>query len=276
MIMADLNTAEKAMVETLFDMAGGYVLDFNNRTFQEFVVSATGKDIEDPKYSTDNSGSKANRLRRFMKIEPDIIVGKLIGELCEHYRAHNEAGFGGVFQGSEMKDKIFPKVLSISERLRRSPQVVELVEVYWHLSDEKHFQMVAGQIRDSIEKNEPEAALDRLHTLLVQFIRELCDKHGIQYEKNNSLNSIFGKYVKHLIDNKYVETEMSQRILKYAINLLEAFNDIRNNNSLAHANGILNYDESLLIFNNLTNLISFINKIESRISSFRPVDDLPF
>jgi len=43
-------------------MGAGYVLDFSNRTFAEFVADSTGRNIYDPKY--DNAGgSKANRLR---------------------------------------------------------------------------------------------------------------------------------------------------------------------------------------------------------------------
>jgi len=57
---------------------------------------------------------------------------------------------------------------------------------------------------------------------------------------------------------------MSEKILKYSINVIEAFNDIRNNKSLAHDNPVLNYDESVLIFNNVTNLIKFIQNIENR------------
>jgi len=51
---------------------------------------------------------------------------------------------------------------------------------------------------------------------------------------------------------------MSERILKSSIAVLEYFNDVRNNMSLAHANPVLNRAESLLIFNHVTSLITFI------------------
>ena len=41
---------------------------------------------------------------------------------------------------------------------------------------------------------------------------------------------------------------MTLRILRSSISILDAFNDVRNNRSLAHDNAILNYDEALLIF----------------------------
>lgn len=44
---------------------------------------------------------------------------------------------------------------------------------------------------------------------------------------------------------------MTECILKSSISTLEAFNRVRNEQSFAHDNSILNYDESLLIFNHV-------------------------
>ena len=61
------------------------VLDFSNRSFQEFISTSTGLDIYSPKYDN-GSGSKANRLRAFWEKEPDTVVGKLLQELFEYWR----------------------------------------------------------------------------------------------------------------------------------------------------------------------------------------------
>jgi hypothetical protein len=60
--MSDLTFIEKTKLEKLFQMGGGYVLDFSNRTLSEFVAESTGRDIYDAKYEY-ASGSKANRVR---------------------------------------------------------------------------------------------------------------------------------------------------------------------------------------------------------------------
>ena len=110
----------------------------------------------------------------------------------------------------------------------------------------------------------------------------ICKKHKIEFKKEESLNSIFGKYVKYLSSQKLLESEMSEKILKYSINILDAFNDVRNNKSLAHDNPILNYDESLLILNNISTAIRFIEKIEIQIDAKQTQEvkqdefDLPF
>jgi hypothetical protein len=81
--MSDLTFVEKQKLEQLFGMASGYVLDFSDRTFGEFVSDSTGLNIFDSKYKY-NSGSKANRLRAFWQKEDNRLVGKLMGDLLDY------------------------------------------------------------------------------------------------------------------------------------------------------------------------------------------------
>ena len=83
--MSDLTSIEKIKLEKLLEMDSGYVLDFSNRTFQEFVLENLNIDIYDEKYNY-NSGSKANRLRGFWKEESNSTVGELIETLLEYWR----------------------------------------------------------------------------------------------------------------------------------------------------------------------------------------------
>lgn len=84
--MSDLTSIEKIKIEKYLGMESGYVLDFSNRTFQEFILENTGLDIYDDKYDY-ASGSKANRLRAFWKEEPNHIVGKLLKDFVEYWEA---------------------------------------------------------------------------------------------------------------------------------------------------------------------------------------------
>lgn len=75
---------------------------------------------------------------------------------------------------------------------------------------------------------------------------------------------------------------MALRILKSSISTLDAFNDVRNNRSLAHDNPILDYDEALLIFNHVASSVRFLSSIEKKIRALeqKPAqiseDDVPF
>jgi hypothetical protein len=64
-------------------MGSGYVLDFSNRTFDEFIADSTGCEIYDSCYDC-GSGSKANRLRKFWQVEENGVVGKLMSDILEY------------------------------------------------------------------------------------------------------------------------------------------------------------------------------------------------
>jgi hypothetical protein len=253
-------------------MGSGYVLNFSNRTIEEFILDSTGRAIYDSRYDY-GSGSKANRLRAFWNVEPNPVVGKLMGDILDY--------------GTE--ERIFAKdnpVLSdcrqVVVRLMQHVPVAEL-DALTTLSDEKDFEVVAKAIRETIEKNQPEVGLDRLHTFVVKYVRSLCSKHGIAFTREKALHSLFGEYVKRLRESGHIESEMTLRILKSSISTLEAFNDVRNNQSLAHDNPILNYDEGLLIFNHIAGSIRFLRSLEGHFEkraqpepAVDTLDDVPF
>ncbi|MDI1318564.1 MAG: toll/interleukin-1 receptor domain-containing protein [bacterium] len=81
--MSSLTTVERKPLEIFLKMSGGYVLDFSDRTFGEFVHEVVGVDIHSDCYVT-NGTSKANKLRTFWKLEPDPMVGQLLTALVDY------------------------------------------------------------------------------------------------------------------------------------------------------------------------------------------------
>ena len=81
--MSSLKMQDRRLLEGFLGMSSGYVLDFTDRTFREFVQEAVGHDIDDQRY-TGEGGSKANRLRAFWKLEPDHRVGELLVALVDY------------------------------------------------------------------------------------------------------------------------------------------------------------------------------------------------
>jgi hypothetical protein len=76
--MSSLSFHEEQLLEEVFQMGGGYVLNFNDRTFKEFFEGIVNINIEDQKYGQE---SKAKRLRKFWKCESDEVVGKVLKEM---------------------------------------------------------------------------------------------------------------------------------------------------------------------------------------------------
>lgn len=80
--------ADRQILEKHFGMAGGYVLNFSDRTFGKFISEAVGLDIHAEKYTAGGT-SKANKLRTFWKVESDYMVGKLILALVDYNASLN-------------------------------------------------------------------------------------------------------------------------------------------------------------------------------------------
>jgi hypothetical protein len=257
--MSELSFIEKTKIEKLLGMGSGYVLDFSNQKFQEFVAESVGLNIFDKKYDY-LSGSKANRLRALWNVEPNHLVGKVIHDLVEYARQSPSNEF----------DSHFSDCSRIAERLRQGAPVLDMLGTGAELG-ERAFQALVKSLRHAIDNNEPEAALDRLHTYVVKYMRSLCQRRGIDVSRDKPLHSLVGEYIKHAKAGGFIESEMTERILKSSISIMEAFNRARNEQSLAHDNPVLNYNESLLIFTHVVGAIRFVEALERPL----PVTEQP-
>jgi hypothetical protein len=112
--MADLTYIERANIEKFLGMRGGYVMDFSDRTFQEFVGEAVGLDIDNEKYHY-SSNSKANRLRQFIKFESNYTFGKLLSAFCDYWLSKFQTG-----DKDPRDDKyLYKECIQIAERLKQ-------------------------------------------------------------------------------------------------------------------------------------------------------------
>ena len=103
--MAKISITEREYVERTLEMKDGYVLDFSNSTFQEFIHQVIGIDIYE-KYEYE---SKAKLLRRIFNDFENKWIGKLILELLRYKKEHLE------IKQEEKKD--FNKALDIAYKL---------------------------------------------------------------------------------------------------------------------------------------------------------------
>lgn len=251
--MSDLTLVEKRKLERALGMETGYVLNFSNRTFGDFFLDGFGVNIYDARYEY-ASGSKANRMRAFWDKEPNHLVARVLGLLLDEW---NE--FKAPYSPAQPPEEC----IKIVARLKHSADVADIGAV---VAGEKDgaFETIARSVRECIDRNEPEAGLDRLHTFVTKYFRLLCERRGIQVARDKPLHSLVGEYVRVLRSKGLIESEMTERILKSTISIMEAFNKVRNDQSLAHDNKILNYDESLLIFGHVASSVRFIEALEAR------------
>jgi len=133
--MSSLKMLERDCIEELFGMGSGYVLDFSNRTFSEFFRESAHSDIYSDKYAF-NGDSKAKRLRAFIEVEPDAVVGKAISDLLEYWRYRT-------IQPSENESALADRATQIAERLMGKP-------VHPKNSEQEFLKLDFGQL--SIQK----------------------------------------------------------------------------------------------------------------------------
>jgi hypothetical protein len=259
--MSDLTSADKAKLQRFFEMEGGYVCNFTNHTFMQFVADVVDINIYDERHKG-FSGSKASRLRHFWETESNQLTARLLEAMLEYWRSELNAGVTGYrafHQGLHDECKIAVTRLA-------AKQSVESVDALVPNVDDRDFELLSRSLQESIGKGEFGPALDRLHTFVVKYLRAVNRVHGVTYDKKTPLNALIGGYVKFLRDNNHIETDMTMRILKSSIGTLEAFDSVRNEKSLAHDNVVLNKDECALILSYVASSIRFIGAMEKKLA----------
>ena len=255
--MSSFKYADRLKFEKLFGMGSGYVLWFSNRTFRDFFVSTVKIDIYDGSWG-EQPLSKANLLRSFWEKADDIQIAKVNRELLKIWVDNTN-------DKSDSDQSLYDECVLINNKLSGISPVKNIDALRSSDADES-LDAIIEDIKHNIESNKPELTLDRLYYYLVNYGRKLCIKHGIDYKDNDTLNSIFGLYNKWLHDNELLESKISNKIIGSVVKLFEDYNYVRNNQSAAHTNPLLNKIESLFIVDTICSIVEFINKIEDFLS----------
>lgn len=136
--MASLSTIDKRILEKLFQMEEGYVLDFSNRTFQEFFLDEFKIDIYGGKYSY-ASGSKANRLRAFWDSENNKIVSTSILKLIKYIDTQ--------ILTESLKKQSFPDLL-----IKKATSIANILYSSIRLFDEEEKEFLKNEFNDIDKK----------------------------------------------------------------------------------------------------------------------------
>ena len=82
-----IRTIDMRLIDDLFGMGGGYVLDFSDRTFAAFFAEELGINIDDSRYAAEGT-SKAKRLRYFLKTSDASVTVRTLSALWEYREAN--------------------------------------------------------------------------------------------------------------------------------------------------------------------------------------------
>jgi hypothetical protein len=253
-------------------MSSGYVLDFSNKTFGQFIGETINIDIYDgPGYEI--YCSKAEKLRQIWKNESDACVGKLLENLILYYENNNDIS---------LQYENLNELWLIVKRLQGDTLTIELPE-----KKEETLKMLLEDIKNALARNNPMLVLDRLHTFSVKLIRQISKENNLKIVNEKGiaypLHSLIGNLIKYYKQNSILQSEFVPIAIQYSISIFEKFNDIRNNKSFAHDNEVLNTIESEYVVRTMANLLEFIDKIENQKKKIVTqkdessiIDDIPF
>jgi hypothetical protein len=116
--------------------------------------------------------------------------------------------------------------------------------------DDENFDVLAKQVRSAIEGGTPELGLDRLHTFVLKYIRTIYERHfGRSPNRTATANSLLGEFANDLRQKGVIQSKMTSEILKSSAPVLDEFNYVRNNQTLAHDNPeLINKEEAYFIY----------------------------
>lgn len=254
--MVSLERSDMRIFDEAFDMSGGYVLNFSDRTMAEFFKDEFRIDIYQEKYCF-NGTSKAKHLRAFIETEDEYTVAKVARALWQ-YRESLPPHYQNLSPETvALKTRFF----GLISRIEGGGMVPRTDALDRFKRDETLDELIAAIERD-IGANKPAAALDRLHTYCMKKFAHLLEERGIAWDRNDPLQSRVGKYVKALEAEREIR-EITRRTIKSAISVFDQFNDIRNNRSFAHDNDLIDPAEARFIFDAISAFLRFVKSIET-------------
>ncbi len=138
--------------------------------------------------------------------------------------------------------------------------------------EDENFDALAGQVRSAIEGGTPELGLDRLHTFALKFIRTLHERHfGKPSRRDATANSLLGEFANDIRQKQLIQSRMASEILKSSARVLDEFNYVRNNQSLAHDNPeLISKREAYFIYQSVAASIRFLRELEEAIRATPP------
>jgi 23S rRNA pseudoU1915 N3-methylase RlmH len=150
-------------------MGSGYVLNFSDRTFGEFVHEAVDIEIHSDEYTIYGS-SKAKKLRAFWEIESDYLVGRLLKALIEYAEetAH---------ETTEEDKKLVERCSTITSRLLAGGPSLDDLKQKAKSLDAKHLAEQIRRMEDSVE-TDPSLAIGTAKELIETCCKTILSERG--------------------------------------------------------------------------------------------------
>ena len=233
----------------------GYVLDYTNASFAKIFDSEFDIDIYQDGYA-ERGDSKRNRLISFCLQESPSLVAKVLEYLLgDAIHVRDKVGYA--------PDKIIAgKFVELIKKLKKeATSDAPDTTIFETETADQDLNSLNQTIRDFLNNNQPEEAVDRLHVYCVKKIKHLLTENQVEYKNNDKLTYLLGKYREDL-NNRRELLPMSQTIMRSIGSILDKFNEARNKSSRSHDNELPSSDEAEFIVKTVITTLRFIKSIE--------------
>lgn len=228
---------------------GGYLGDFSYRSHEEFYPYFCDLDISPASLE----GTTRQRFLQILEGADEPTQAKILYGVLKKYPVD-----------------YFPEdQRNVKQRLAISIEgMIARLEGTAVAQDQLSFtnDTVERAIRDTkilIEKNGATSGVDRIHTALHGYVREVCKQSGISTEEDDSLTQIFKKLKTNhpALQNNGARQSDIDHIINSFGNTLDKLNPIRNKASLSHPNEeLLEEDEAMFVINSAQTVLNYLNR----------------
>jgi hypothetical protein len=255
--MSSLTALEKSYFERLFDMGGGYVLNFSDSSFGTFFGNFN-VDIHAPTYQIIGT-SKAKKLKAFWQIENDYLVGEVLKSMLEHYR------IWGVKDGQQ---QLLKQCTEACNRLLTGKVNLTSLKQVAEKFDQKFINRQIKRMEDSIEKD-PDLAIGTSKELVESCCKTILNELKVSFDEKKldvpqlaklTLENL--KLVPDSVDSQVKGADIVKRLLGNVGAISHGMAELRNLYGTGHGksgtSGSLNSRHARLAVNCATAFVHFV------------------
>lgn len=178
--MPKLKGSETRTLDNIFEMTGGYLLNFSDRTMAEFFEDELGIDITQDKYQI-NGGSKAKRLRTFIELEDGYTVGQVLRKLWKHKCSYNS-------DDVQEREKLFEILTKIETGVSTS-----VLSTLSSKAEVLNMDTVTRDLDRALESafRDPESAITSACSTLESVSRSILIELGLELPKKKDIKGLF-------------------------------------------------------------------------------------
>lgn len=228
---------------------GGYLVGFSYRTHAEFYPMYCSLDIDPNQYS----GTTRDRFIKILSSADAQTQAKILRGILEYCSVENE-------YHSERRETHKPEIEDMIRRLEG--EALPVVENPSLTITSEVIERAIADAKTLIENTGATSAVDRVHTLLHGYLKQLCRNNGITVSEDANVTTLFSQLRSNhaAFQNAENNSPNVSRMIRSLGAILDVFNPIRNHESMSHPNEVLlDEPEAILFINIARSVLQYIN-----------------